>query len=100
VDRAYDVGVAQGEQVVVAGQVAVVRREALAPIGRVVEATLLDHRAHRAVEHQDPGAEELAELLGRIGAVGPLRLRHGTPCRHLVVALSWRCRRVLSRPPA
>ena len=79
VDLADHVGVAQGQQVVVAGQAPVVRREALAAVRRLVEPVPLDHRAHRAVEHQDPLAEQLRELLGRVGTVCPRWRGHGTP---------------------
>ena len=57
-DAANHVGPGQDEQVVRAAQVARVVLEALAAEGGLVELVALDHRAHRAVEDQDPLAHQ------------------------------------------
>ena len=63
-DAADDVGPRQDEQVVVALEVARVRREARAAEVGLGEAVALHHRAHRAVDDEDPVAEEGVEEVG------------------------------------
>ena len=50
----------QREQVVVAAQVARMVTEALTPVASLVECARLQHRAHRAVEHEDALGQQAA----------------------------------------
>ena len=68
VDRGDDVGLGEREQVVVALEVARPVGEALAAVARLGRPVALDRRAHRAVDHQDPLAEQRGELLGGVRA--------------------------------
>jgi hypothetical protein len=68
VDAGDDVGRGEDQQVVVAAQVARPVGEAVAAEVLLGEPVPLDHRAHRAVEDEDPVGEEGAELLGGVGA--------------------------------
>ena len=52
-DVAHRLRLAQVEQIVVAAHLAVPGIEARAAIAGLVQLVLLDHRAHRAVEHED-----------------------------------------------
>ncbi len=54
----------QDQQVVIAAQVAVKVLEAFAAERRFVELQSLNHRAHRAIEHEDAFACERAETVG------------------------------------
>ena len=63
VDLAHDLGLGQHQDVVGALQVARVVLEALAAEVRLGQRVALDHRAHRAVEHQDPLAHDLRQQL-------------------------------------
>ena len=55
--RPHDVRLGQAEEVVVAPQVARMGREPRPPEGGFVERVRLEHRAHGAVEHEDPLAQ-------------------------------------------
>ena len=59
-------GLRQGEQVVVALEVARMVAEALAAEVRVAEPLGLDHRAHGAVDDDDPLAQQADEGLGAV----------------------------------
>ena len=73
-DALNHVRAGEDEQVVVALQVARVVGEARAAIVVLGEAVLLDHRAHRTVEHEDSLAEQgREEARGGSGASGVLR---------------------------
>jgi hypothetical protein len=74
VDGADDLGLAEREQVVVALQVAGRVGEPLPAVLGLAEAVPLDHRAHRAVEHQHPRAQQLGQDRRRV------RTQMG--CRH------------------
>ena len=79
VDRGDDVGLGEGEQVVVALEVGGPVGEALAAVALLGRPVALDRRAHRAVDHQDPLAEQRGELLGGVRAdVGGQRLLLGS----------------------
>jgi hypothetical protein len=67
VDLAHDAGLREREQVVVALEVARMVLEARAAIAGFVELVALDHRAHRAVEHEDALPDELVQLLRDVG---------------------------------
>ena len=56
-DVADRLGLREGQQVVVAPQVAVPVGEAVTAVFRLAEGVPLNHGAHRAVEQQDPAAE-------------------------------------------
>jgi hypothetical protein len=67
-------------------QQVVVALEVLTPVGEPLPAVVglgqlvpLDHRAHRAVQDEDPGAQRLRERDSRVGtgAAGHLRRSHG-----------------------
>ena len=60
-DPADDLGLGQREQVVVTLQVLRVVGEALAAEVGLVEVLLLEHRAHRPVEDDDPLAEQVRQ---------------------------------------
>ena len=78
-DLADDLGLGQREEVVVAAQVLRVVGEALATEGGLVEAPVLEHRAHRPVEDDDP----LAEQVRQAGETrGPAERRGGGRGRH------------------
>ena len=68
VDRRDDVRLGDRQQVVVALEVARPVREALAAVARLRGPVALDRRAHGAVDHQDPLAEQRGELLGGVRA--------------------------------
>ncbi len=55
------VGTGQAQEVVVAPQVPRMSREPLAPEVRLGEPVALEHRAHRAVEHQDALPDDVRE---------------------------------------
>src|SRR5205807_7262327 len=57
----------EDQEVVVVLEVAVPVPEPLAPVVPLLEVVGLDHRAYRAVEHQDPLAQRCGELLCAIG---------------------------------
>jgi hypothetical protein len=61
VDRGNDIGPSQADQIGVAAQVARVVTEALAPEVRLGQGVRLDERAHPAVEHEDPFAQQAVE---------------------------------------
>ena len=67
-DRGDDLGLGEREQVVVALQVAGPVGEALAAVARLVGPVALDRRAHGAVDHQDPLAQQRRQLLGGVRA--------------------------------
>ena len=77
-DLADDVRPGQDEEVVGAPQVARVVGEALAPEVGLAAARALEHRAHGAVEHEDPLAQRRAEPLypGTAALVGAVRRWH------------------------
>ena len=60
-DRRDRVGLGQAQQVAVAAQVARVVAEALAAEVGLAEPVGLEHRAHRAVEDEDPLAQEAGQ---------------------------------------
>ena len=64
-DRGDDVRLGQGEQIVVADQVAGPVGEPLAAVAGLVRAVALDRRAHRAVDHHDPLAQGSRHRQGR-----------------------------------
>ena len=68
VDVADDVRLGEAEQVVVAAEVLRVIGEALAPEVLLGQLVALEERAHRAVEHEDPLAQEPVEALEALGA--------------------------------
>ena len=61
VDRADDVGLREREQVVVPAELPRPVGEPLAPVLPLAQAVGLDHRAHGAVEHQDPLGQQRLE---------------------------------------
>ena len=61
VDVLDDPGLRQHEKVVRALEVRRMIREALPAVSRFVQAVRLDHRPHRAVDHEDPLGEELPQ---------------------------------------
>ena len=69
VDLGDDVGPRQHEQVVVAAQIARMRREALAAEIGLGQLVALDHRPHRAVEHEDALREQRVELCRTSGVI-------------------------------
>ena len=69
------VGLGQGEQVVVALEVAGPVGEPLAAVARLVGPVPLDQRAHGAVDHQDPLAR--APSVSSVGGVGASGRGHG-----------------------
>ena len=69
VDLADEVRLGQHEQVVVALDVAGPVGEALAAELLLLELVALHHRAHRAVDDEQPLLERGAELVGRVGTV-------------------------------
>ena len=75
VGGAHHVGAGQREHVGVAGDVLVVVAEPLAPVVLRREAVLLEHRAPRAVEDDDPLLEDLTQSFSR--AHVPLLRRPG-----------------------
>ena len=71
VDRAHHVGLGQAQEVAVAADVPGVIAEALpAPVG-LAQVLLLEHRAHRPVEDQDPFREEPRQPARRASASRP-----------------------------
>jgi hypothetical protein len=66
VDVEHDLGPGQVEQVGIAGDVAQVVLEALAPVGLLPTHLALDQDAPGAVEHGDPLAEEGFESCARV----------------------------------
>src|SRR5690606_3504008 len=67
-----DVGTRKHEQVVVAAQLLRMVGEPRAPEVRLAEAVTLNHRAHRAVEHEDAARQLVAQADGRGTAPGSL----------------------------
>ena len=65
VDPTDDVRASQNEQIVVALKTARMIAKPVAPEILLCEARLLDHRAHRSVEEEDPLFDQLLELLCR-----------------------------------
>jgi hypothetical protein len=63
VDVADDPRLGQDQQVVRAAQVVGVVAEAFAAEAGFIEFVVLDHRAHRAVQHEDPLADERGKTL-------------------------------------
>ena len=85
VDGPDDVGLAQAEQVAVAAHLLVPVGEPVAAVARLVEPVALDHRAHRAVDHQDALAQERRQRLGGVGALlGAAVLGSGHRCTPVV----------------
>ena len=86
VDRPDDLGLGQAEQVAVAAHLLVPVGEPVAAITRLVEPVTLDHRAHRAVDHQDALGEEGRERLGGVRwLLGAAVLGSGHRCTPVVV---------------
>ena len=75
-DVAHRLRLAQVEQIVVAAHLAVPGIEARAAIAGLVQLVLLDHRAHRAVEHEDALGAPLRAGSSRHSSRG---LLHGGP---------------------
>lgn len=71
VDRLDDRGLGQGEQVVVADQVAGPVGEPLAAVAGLVGPVALDRGAHGAVDDQDPLGQGRAQLVARVAAPLP-----------------------------
>ncbi len=67
-DAADRVGLREDQQVVVAAHLAVPGVETRAAIAALIELELLDHGAHRTVEHQDALGRNAAESLLGIGS--------------------------------
>ena len=67
-DGANDLGLGEAEEVAVALQLAVRRREPLAPVLRLAQAVGLDHRPHGPVEQQDPARQQRLEQRESLGA--------------------------------
>ena len=68
VDPADHVRAREHEDLVVAAQIARVIAEAIAAEVRLAEAARLDHRPHRAVDHEDPlGEDRLERVAGAFG---------------------------------
>jgi len=97
---ADDVRSREREDVVVAAQVAAVRTQPLAAEGGLVEAPLLDHRAHRPVEQHDALARQVLQARDAFAARGlvqrldGIRTGHGLLCRRRRCALAVGVRRV------
>jgi hypothetical protein len=68
VDLADHVGAREHEDLVVAAQVARVVAEALAAEVGLAELARLDHRAHRAIDHEDPLGEDPLECASGLGS--------------------------------
>ncbi len=85
-DAGDEVRPGQAEQVVVAALVAGRVGEARSAVVRLLQAVLLDHRAHRAVEYQDPLLQRGEECFG----AGRFQPRQRVHC----------ARSALPRPPA
>ena len=69
VDLLDRLGLRDAQQVVAALQVAAMRRIAAAAELRLAEGEHLDHRAHRAVEHQDPVQQDLLQDIAGNGLI-------------------------------
>ena len=65
-DRGHDVRPGEADQVGVAAQVTRVVTEPLAPEVGLGQLVRLDERAHPAVEHEDPFAEQAVEGASRV----------------------------------
>jgi hypothetical protein len=68
-------GLREREEIVVALEVGGPVAEARAAIARLREPVILDHRAHRAVEDEDPAIQEGAQRDGAIGTHGHLQTK-------------------------
>jgi len=68
VDRGDDLGLRDGEQVVVALHVARPVGEAFTAVSGLVGTVALDRRTHRTVENEDSFAQDGGELVGRVRA--------------------------------
>jgi hypothetical protein len=77
VDRGDRFGLGQRQKIVVALEVATPVGEPLTPILRLAERVRLNHRAHRAVEQQDPGTKKLGDRFRRV-RTQRRRSGHGT----------------------
>ena len=80
VDVAHGVGPGEGEEFVVAGDVAAVVAEPVAAEGVVTEPQRLDLGAHRSVEHEDALAGGQRERVVAEGMVGAQRRCAGSAC--------------------
>ena len=69
VDGRDDLGLGEGEEVVVALDVTGPLREPVAAVARLVRAVALDRRAHGTVEHENALAQHRRQSLGRVGPV-------------------------------
>ena len=70
VDTADDVRLGQAQQVVVALEVALPVGEPIAAVVVLAESLALDHRAHRAVHHEDALGQRGPQLVGGVGLQG------------------------------